>query len=200
MNNIPKYNPKIHHRKSIRLAGYDYSNQGMYFITICCHKKEHRFGKIENGEMILNELGEIADNEWIDLLKRFPDIELDSHQIMPNHMHGIIVIKHVDNTGANDVGAGFTPALESGNDFDQNSIKDTNQPIPIILGNIIGAYKSLVFNKCLDIHKSKNTGMGKFWQRNYFEHIIRNKESYHTISEYIINNVTNWDNDKFYSK
>jgi putative transposase len=95
MNNKPKYNPNKHHRRSIRLKGYDYSQEGLYFITICCQHRIWRFGEVINGEMLLNELGEIAYNEWIKLTERFPNFELDVFQIMPNHMHGIIVLKDV---------------------------------------------------------------------------------------------------------
>ena len=89
------YNPILHHRRSIRLRGYDYSQSGAYFITICCQDRIHRFGKIENGEMILNNFGEIAFEEWVNLPKRYPNMVLDAFQVMPNHIHGIIVL--VDN-------------------------------------------------------------------------------------------------------
>lgn len=92
MNNIPKYNPLIHHRRSIRLKGYDYSQAGLYFITCCCHNKACRFGNIINEEMHLNQFGEIAHNEWLNLPQRFPHFEIDVFQIMPNHMHGIIFL------------------------------------------------------------------------------------------------------------
>ena len=92
-----KYNPKIHNRRSIRLQGYDYSYAGAYFITCCCQDKKCWFGKIENGNMMLNEYGTVAYNEWIKLTERFSNFELDVFQIMPNHMHGILVL--------NDVGA-----------------------------------------------------------------------------------------------
>jgi putative transposase len=81
---------RLPQRKSIRLKGYDYSQAGLYFITICCDDMKHRFGRIENGVMILNELGQIAHDEWLKLAERFPNMELDAFQIMPNHMHGII--------------------------------------------------------------------------------------------------------------
>jgi len=193
-----KYNPKVHHRKSIRLAGYDYSWEGMYFITICCHNQAHRFGHIENDAMVLNQLGEIADNEWIKLPTRFPNIELGAHQIMPNHMHGIVIINQVAKAGTYHVGAGLAPALDD-HAKPPHLLKEPNPEIPIILGNIIGAYKSIVFNKCLEIFEKRNQRMGKFWQRNYFEHIIRNRDSFHLITEYIINNPTSWIKDKFYS-
>ena len=85
---------QFHNRRSIRLKGYDYSQAGLYFITICCENKVHRFGKIENDEMVLNENGTIANNEWYQLLIRYPNFELDAFQIMPNHMHGIISLKN----------------------------------------------------------------------------------------------------------
>lgn len=227
-----KYNPQIHHRRSIRLKGYDYSQAGAYFITICCQDRKCLFGKIVVGasladaqnadvQMELNEYGEIAYNEWKKLPTRFPNFELDVFQIMPNHMHGIIVLsEHV-------VGAGFTPAQNintqntpaQNSSIIQNNITNENMsfsekgarvnPAPTTtatIGDILGAYKSLVANICLDIHKQKWAGvnpapyMGKLWQRNYHEHIIRNEQSYQTISEYIINNPVKWNDDKFFTE
>lgn len=174
-----QYNPKIHHRRSIRLKGYDYSKEGSYFITICCQDRISRFGQVENNEMILNELGLVAYNEWIKLTERFPNMELDVFQIMPNHMHGIVVLVGATLAVApnDDVGAGASPAP---------SVSD-----------IIGAYKSLVANGCLEIYKSKNETMGKLWQRNFYEHIIRDEQSYQRISKYILNNPKKWANDNF---
>jgi putative transposase len=224
----PQYNPRIHHRKSIRLKGYDYSSAGLYFITICCEDMHCRFGKIVNNEMHLNDFGQIAFEEWAKLSDRFPNFELDVFQIMPNHMHAIVLMTDTNAVGAglapaleNDddtVGAGFTPALENDddtvgagftpaleNDINNNragaSPAPTEPPMPppTTLGDIVGSYKSLVANRCLEIFKSKNERMGKFWQRNYYEHIIRNQESYKTIAGYIINNPFNWKDDKFYT-
>jgi putative transposase len=208
MNNKPKYNPQIHHRRSIRLKGYDYSQAGLYFITICCQDRKCRFGKIENGEMILNELGTIAYNEWIKLVERFTSFELDVFQIMPNHMHGIILLNDV--AGADTLAQlgqpqGLAPTdavAENGSITDCDDIGTGASPAPTnaTIGEIIGAYKSLVFNGCLKIYKSKNDLMGKLWQRNYYEHIIRNAKSYENISNYIINNPAKWAEDKFYNK
>ncbi len=191
-------------RRSIRLKGYDYSQAGLYFITICCQDRACRFGEIVGAgftpaQMVMNEYGNIAYNEWIKLPERFTNFELDVFQIMPNHMHGIIVLKDVvgatlavarddddavarDNTvGDGDIGAGASPA-----------------PTSATISDIVGAYKSLVANGCLEIYKSKNEMMGKLWQRNYYEHIIRNEQSYQTISDYIINNPAKWAEDKFF--
>ncbi|HPH38015.1 MAG TPA: hypothetical protein PL108_10155, partial [Sediminibacterium sp.] len=103
-----KYDPLKHHRRSIRLKGYDYAQAGAYFITICCQNRECRFGTIENDQMILNAYGQIACDEWMALPERFANCALDVFQIMPNHMHGIIVLNDTV------VGAGFTPAHDAG--------------------------------------------------------------------------------------
>jgi REP element-mobilizing transposase RayT len=227
MNNNQQYNPNVHHRNSIRMKGYDYSKAGLYFITICCQDRIHRFGYIENDEMVLNEYGKIAYEEWTNLTTRFHFFESDIFQIMPDHIHGIIVLNKVGATLAvaqnitinqNDT-AEFTPARnEIGfiraqpgqpQGLPQRQPQGLPQrqpqglpkqagasPAPTI-GNIIGAYKSIVANACLDIYKSKNEIMGKLWQRNYWEHIIRNEKSYRTISDYIINNPRKWNDDKF---
>lgn len=203
-----KYNPKIHHRRSIRLKGYDYSQAGAYFITVCCHNRVCRFAKIENNEMILNEFGQIAYDDWVKLPERFPNFELDVFQIMPNHMHGIIILTDVGATLAV-VPNTIVPNTVTQNTIAPNYAKDGNGVVignsnrarvnraPTI-GDIVGAYKSLVANDCLEIYKTKNEMMGKLLQRNYYEHIIRNEQSYQNISRYIINNPANWKEDKFY--
>ena len=170
-----QYNSTIHHRRSIRLKGYDYAQAGMYFVTICVQDKICRFGHIANDEMVLNEYGAIAYDEWPKLADRFHNFELDVFQIMPNHMHGIIVL----NTVGSGTGTGASPD-------------------PTTIGDIVGAYKSLVANACLAIYKAKNEMMGKLWQQNYYEHIIRTEEAYQTISEYIVNNPAKWLDDKYY--
>ena len=188
-----KYNPAIHHRRSIRLKGYDYSKEGMYFITICCHQRICWFGKIENENMILNEYGLIAYNEWGDLPNRFPNIDLGEFVIMPNHMHGIIVIQSSVTTLSE------TTSLGSGASPDPTNQTGPMNPNNPTIGDMVGAYKSLMAVKCLEIFKLKNDNqmMGKIWQRNYYEHIIRNEQSFNTISNYIKNNPQNWKNDKF---
>ena len=199
------YNSNIHHRRSIRLKGYDYSQAGLYFITVCVYDRKCLFGKIENDEMILNEFGTIAYQQWETLHTRFINMELDVFQIMPNHMHGIIALTEF-------VGATLAVAPDAdGAVADQNSVADQigagASPAPITtimkpktIGDIVGAYKSLVANECLNIYKIKNETMGKLWQRNYHEHIIRDGQSYQRISDYIISNPKKWNTDKFYGK
>ena len=86
------YNPEIHHRRSIRLQGYDYTNTGIYFVTICSYQRQHLFGDIDNGEMKINAIGQIASNLWQKIPQHFPNVELDAFILMPDHLHGIIVI------------------------------------------------------------------------------------------------------------
>jgi putative transposase len=90
-----KYNPDIHHRRSVRFKGYDYSQAGAYFITVCVHNRECIFGKIENGKMILNDFGNIVAGEWINSAEIRDEIELDEFVIMPNHFHGIAIIMDI---------------------------------------------------------------------------------------------------------
>ncbi len=179
-----KYNPQIHHRRSIRLQGYDYSLEGLYFITICCDDREHRFGKIENEEMILNDAGKIANECWMEIPKHFPHAILHEHIVMPNHVHGIIELVNVGNVGA--VGAENFPPLH------QNAFQ---KMIPRSIGSIVKGFKIGV-TKWFRNH----TDIEKVWQRNYYEHIIRNEQAYQTISDYILRNPAKWKEDKFFKK
>ena len=89
---MAKYNPNIHQRRSIRLKGYDYSQAGLYFITICVKNRACLLGNIANGTMILNDAGKMVETEWLNLKTRFPNIELHEYVVMPNHFHGILEI------------------------------------------------------------------------------------------------------------
>jgi len=152
--------------------------------------------------MVLNELGEIAYFEWTKLQERFPNFELDVFQIMPNHIHGIVALVGAPLAGAqNNTGAQNDAGDENNNHFHRAAVdikRAGASPAPTAVGDIMGAYKSLISNNCLEIYKSKNEMMGKFLRRNYYEHIIRNEQSYKTISNYIIYNPSNWKDDKFY--
>jgi REP element-mobilizing transposase RayT len=158
----------------------------------------------------LNEFGQIAFHEWHNLLLRFRNIELDEFVVMPNHVHGIIIINGLGDGHPQGVPvrAGFTPAqgcAPAPNDagFVGVGLAPTPElastpgfaPAPDHspkLGDIIGAYKSLVANECLKIYKSHNQIMGKIWHRNYYEHIICNEREYENIANYIFNNPLNW--------
>jgi len=193
------YNPNNHHRRSIRLKGYDYSQAGMYFVTICVHTVGARlkpaptksaptvpvvtFGKITNGKMVLNEYGQSIQTVWNELPQHYANIQLGEFIVMPNHIHGIIVI--TDNV----VGAGFKPA--------PTTATTTTIPTKHGLPEIVRALKTFSARK---INELRNTRGEKLWQRNYWEHIIRNEQSYQRIANYIINNPMKWKNDKFCTK
>ena len=199
------YNPNIHHRRSIRLKGYDYSQAGLYFITICIQDRECFFGNIVNGEMILNDAGKMADNEWGKIPDRFINVQLHEHIVMPNHFHAImeivgatLVVAPVGTTVA-PVGTTVAPGNEIvGNENGQpQGIAPTK---PKTVGDIVGAFQSIVTVEYIRGVKQLDWPPfnGKLWQRNYWEHIIRDEQSYHRISNYIINNPNNWKGDKFH--
>jgi REP element-mobilizing transposase RayT len=170
-----KYNPEFHRRRSIRLKGYNYSQAGAYFVTICSYKKELIFEDIM--------VASIINKQWQNLPQNFSSIRLDEFVIMPNHIHFILWIKNV----------GATLAVAHKN-------KTTNKragasPAPT-LGDIVGAFKSMVSTEYLKwINQNNVERSATLWQRNYYEHIIRNEESLNRIREYIINNTLKWEDD-----
>ncbi|GAB1418378.1 transposase [Bacteroidales bacterium] len=184
------YHPNIHHRKSIRLKGYDYSQADLYFITICVQDRECLFGNIENGEMILNDAGQMVEKWYYELGNKYPDIKCHEMMVMPNHFHCI-----VENIGI--VGADLRVCPDNAGE-PQISGEHIGSP----LHRVIQWLKTMSTNEY--IRGVKQLGWqpfnGKLWQRNYWEHIIRNEQSYQRISEYIINNPKNWNNDKLYNK
>jgi len=194
-----KYNPNIHHRRSIRLKGYDYSQAGAYFITICCKDRICRFGDVVENEMILNEFGQIAYDEWIKTPQLRKNVELDVFVVMPNHIHGIIVL--------NDMGRGelhspdnidIIVSYDITNENAPNQKGEYNSPLRSPsnnIGAIVRGYKSTVTKQINLLNDCDSV-----WQHNYHEHIIRNEQSYQTISNYIINNPAKWNDDKFYTK
>jgi putative transposase len=184
------YDPNIHHRRSIRLEGYDYSQEGLYFVTICTEKRDCLFGDIFNGEMVLNEMGMIAYHEWLETPVIRKNVGLDVFVVMPNHIHGIIIIKE----------AGCGGELNSPFNNPMNNIEEgvCNTPLHSpsqTIGSIVRGYKASVTGK---INALKNTKGIVVWQSNYWEHIIRDEGSYSNISEYIINNAFNWNTDKLF--
>lgn len=206
------YNPAIHHRRSIRLKGYDYAQEGLYFITICCKDRLHLFGEIKNGKMILNEFGEKAEECWKEIPNHFPNVALHEYVIMPNHVHGIIEIKFNSKkieknlpiesnlndiskpVGAND----FLKPVGANNHSPLRVLKNSNQrDLPHspskTIGSIIRGYKIGV-TKWI----RQNSSIREIWQRNYYDHIIQNESSLLRISNYIQNNPKNWKEDKFY--
>ncbi len=153
-------------RRSIRLRAYDYSAPGGYFITICTHQRVYRFATVRDAEVILSNEGHIVETAWGDLRRDYANIQLDQFIIMPNHVHGIIFI----------VGTGFNTAR-------------TNHP----LSEIVRGFKTFSARR---INATAATLGTNVWQRNYYEHIIRNDRSLNRIREYIASNPLNWKHDR----
>ena len=192
-----QYNPDKHHRKSIRLKGYDYSQAGLYFITICCQNKVHLFGNVINKQMILNDAGKMIEKWFNELQNKFPDVKCHEMVVMPNHIHFII-----ENIGS--VGADLRVCLNDSN------FSKTEKRVSEILGEHAGSplhrvlqwFKTMSTNEYIRGVKNNNwiPFDGKLWQRNYWEHIIRNDQSYQKISDYIINNPSKWNDDTLFTE
>lgn len=174
-------NADIQHRRSIRLKKYDYRSKGVYFVTICAQEKRCLFGEIVDDKMTLSEAGRVMENAWNELPRRFNHIELDTHVIMPNHIHGIIPIVGAPLVGARNR-AGTRPAPT---------------PAPS-LGDIVGAFKSITTNEYINGVKQHGWPPfpGKLWQRNYYEHIVRNDDELNAVREYIVGNPLKWAMDR----
>lgn len=168
----------MYQRHSVRLPGFDYSQNGWYFVTICSKGRNEIFGTIDNGEMSLNQDGRIVNMIWNSLPSHHPNITLNVYQIMPNHFHGILIIE-----GGSVVKGG-------------SLIKGGSRPAPtkitkmMTLGNIIGLFKSECTKKIREMHKDPYMDV---WQRGYYEHIIRNETAYNEIRKYILENPVQYD-------
>ena len=194
MNN--RYNPKIHHRRSIRLRGYDYSRSGLYFITICTRNRLHLFGKIINGIMALNDAGKMVEQIWNKIPNDFNHTRLHEFIIMPNHTHGIIEI-----TPATPVGADSISAPMDTVPTDTRAEMDSAPTSLVAVAGIPQIIQS--FKRCSTIayiNMVKQNILPPFdkrvWQRNYWEHIIRNENEYYRIAQYIMDNPKKWALDK----
>lgn len=181
------YNPAIHHRRSIRLKGYNYSQAGLYFITLCTQNRVHFFGNITNGTMNLNHAGVMIEKWYYELENKYPDKRCHQMVVMPNHFHCIIEnISMSNDENAHDERAQPQPHYGINN-------KKTNATI----GNAMDWFKTMTTNEY--IRGVKQLGWqrfnGKLWQCNYYEHIIRDEKAYINISEYIKNNPAKWEID-----
>ncbi|MEN6336146.1 MAG: transposase [Phycisphaerales bacterium] len=192
------YDPDIHHRRSIRLADYDYSREGAYFVTVCTEGHLCLLGEIVDGAMRLNELGRIVQTAWDELSRHYPGVEADAFIIMPNHVHAIIVLS---------VGAGpracplsVSPLSACPTDGDVNpekgqprGVAPTN-PSRLSLSDVVHRFKSLTTNRYAEgvRHHDWSPFPGRLWQRNYYEHIIRNDVALSRILQYIADNPARW--------
>ena len=189
-----KFDPKIYHRRSIRLQGYDYSQAGGYYVTIVTWHRVFLFGEIANQEMRLNKVGKIVEWEWLELSKRLHYVELGASVVMPNHFHGILFIH--EPVGATRQGQTIS---QSGTEPLQNITSEgmdgsplPRGPKPASLGAIMAQFKSRVTKRIWKFPEFKGTPI---WQRDYYEHIIRNENDLQNKTDYIETNPLLWDED-----
>ena len=188
-----KFDPETRYRRSLRLRGYDYSQPGVYFVTVCTQSRKCLFGGIVAGEMVLNDAGRMVEKWCFALEDKFPDIQCDEYIVMPNHFHCIVV-----NVGA-----------------DQRVCPDDGQScriVPMVMGehNTMGEHTGSPLRAVVQWFKTMTTNEyirgvkqngwlrfdGKLWQRNYYDHIIRNENELNRIRQYIVNNPANWELDR----
>ncbi len=211
------YDPDKHHRRSIRLKGYDYSSAGFYFLTLCCYQRQYLFGSIVEGAMQLNELGQIVAEEWLKTPDLRPNFALDAWVVMPNHFHGIVIIRESYGAGELDgeespvrahrcaphrsEGGGGEGAIAIGNPQAMG-----HAPVRAHGGaphrqahsvpSFVAGFKAAATKR---INRHRNTPGTPVWQRNYFERIIRDERALASIQQYIHNNPATWHQDSLNS-
>ncbi len=172
----PQYDPRIHHRHSIRLKGYDCSLEGMYFVTLVTQGRSPLFGEVVEGEMRLNRCGEIVEEWWTAIEEHFPTIETGAFVVMPNHVHGIIAI--------GDDRRGTVPVPRGG------------ETLPLrkpTLGQIVAYFK---YQTTKQINAMKGGPVTKIWQRNFYGHILRSQQDLGLTWRYIESNPSAWTADR----
>ena len=174
---------------SIRLQSWDYSCNGVYFITICSKDKIPCFGQIINGSMQLSHIGVLADVFWHEIRHHTQNIELDKFVVMPNHIHGILII----NKPVETLHATSLPDEEQADLNGKNKTMSAISPKENSISTVIRSYKSAVSKH------SRRLGYEFEWQSRFYDHIIRNEESLNNIQQYVINNPKSWETDKFYT-
>lgn len=172
---IPNQQPMKKNRHSIRLQGYDYSQPGAYYLTFITKDRLPTFGSVQNGQMQLSAAGKIAEEHWLTIPTHFPTMELGEYAVMPNHIHGIIVIHTTRTREPIKPTAGERP----------------NGPLPGSIGAMLGAYKMSVTRLV-----KRELNIAEVWHRNYYEHIIRDEIDWQRIEKYIHANVENWEFDQ----
>jgi putative transposase len=228
-----RYNPDIHHRRSIRLRGYDYRQAGAYFVTLCVHNRECMLGDIADDAMVLSRSGEMVSQAWTWLAEQYPYVALDEWVVMPNHLHGIIVILDTDGPRDVAVGAVREPPLHANaplsppGDHVLHATVGAHRDAPLPraedappspphdaplpgpgealhprlgdaprrkpLGQLIGAFKVA---STKNINVLRGTPGAVVWQRNYYEHVIRNEDELNRARVYIANNPRQWALDR----
>ncbi|MFP5271613.1 transposase [Coleofasciculus sp.] len=196
------FHPDYYHRHSIRLKGYNYAQPGAYFVTLCTYQRHCWFGEIRNGKMGLNQIGKIVAQEWLYSAQLRQEIQLDAWIIMPNHLHGIVIItpsKERNNHPIDPIDKGNNPGFPQF-EYTSPTGKQPDTPLSNLpihrparsLSSFIAGFKSTVTKRINLMRQSIGTPI---WQRNYYEHIIRNQKSLFNIRNYIINNPRRWESD-----
>ncbi|MBK8805768.1 MAG: transposase [Bacteroidales bacterium] len=181
---------------STRLQNWDYRWSGAYFITVCTQNREYYFGEITNGKMQWSHVGIIADILWHQIPHHHLNVELGAFVVMPNHVHGILIINNTDNVG--NVETGHALSLQSERQTEQSERQTIGQQRFQNIGtnsisSMVGSYKSAVTKH------ANRLGFEFKWQSSFHEHIIRDDKSFQTISDYIENNPVHWEKDKFFN-
>jgi putative transposase len=187
-----KYDPKKHHRRSIRLKSYDYTQMGVYFITVVTKDRECLFGEVTDGETRLNDAGKAIERWWVELNRKFTMVETDQFVVMPNHFHGIIAIADVR------VGADLRVGPASNrNGANGRAGAHIGAPLRASIPWMVQWFKTMTTNEYIRGVKQLGwTGFrGQLWQRNYYEHVIRTQESLDRIRQYIVENPAKWECD-----
>lgn len=182
-----RYDPERHHRRSIRVKGYDYAQAGAYFVTVCTQGRQCLFGDVAAGEMRLNEFGQIVLDCWLDLPRHYPHVALDAFVVMPNHVHAVVML--IDDVEGV-VGAGFKPAPTANAAADAGMEKPGKQRHG--LPEVVRAFKTFSARRVNALRASPGLPL---WQRNYYEHIIRNDAALDRIRAYIAANPAVWEKD-----
>ena len=175
------YNPNFHHRRSIRLKEFDYTTPWWYYVTICTHEKKKIFGKIQNGKTVLSKYGKIVEEEWLKTKEIRNNVDLDYYVIMPNHFHGILIIECRDT-------ARCVPT---------NETRKFGEMIPGSLPAIIRSFKSAVTKRINEMRSELGLPV---WQKNYYEHILRNEKDLYFTRRYIELNPLKWELDEYYKE
>ena len=177
-----RYDPAKHHRRSIRLRDYNYSQNGMYFVTLCTQGRKCLFGDVVDGEMRLNAYGQIIQDEWLRTSAVRHEAESDAFQVMPNHLHAIVVI-----TGGAPSTVGAT-----GRSPLQAEHQPPHGPAKRSLGSLVAGFKS---GATKNINQRRGTPGAPVWQRSYYDHVIRNEADLNRIRQYILDNPAKWPED-----
>ncbi|MCA0365678.1 MAG: transposase [Bacteroidetes bacterium] len=189
---------------SARTSWWNYGWNGAYFITVCTANRSNYFGEIENGKMKLSSIGILADVLWHEIKNHAENIELGAFVVMPNHIHGILILDRPENvntdssvdTGHIEIGHALsisqsnqTPAQQRFRNQGKNTVS-----------SIIGSYKSALTKHCNRLGLTDTDGVIFAWQTRFHDHIIRNNEEYQRINDYIETNIQNWGKDKFFDE